>query len=248
MWWKSKERKDIVKGHGKGDWIRCPKCEEIQPIEGIEESHGLCFRCEYAFSIPALGWADLVTDLQSFEKIKVPKEVSHSRYYKKNKDYQKALKRAMKETGLEEAVVLGRATINERAVVVGVIAEEFLDGRLGLVSIEMLKRGIIAAEQKRYPFLLCFAGGALREEEGIGASFALFSLLSLRDRLIQAQTPLILYFVGKKNDSLAKALRADLYLADYGAELLADFEGIRRIKRSTLKFEISEIIEALSKA
>ena len=92
-------------------------------------------------------------------------------------NYKEKLAMAQAKTGLDEAIVIGRATINGYSVVLGVMDSYFMMGTLNTGLGQRLRYAMQQARANRLPFILFTASGGARMQEGIYALLQMNSLL-----------------------------------------------------------------------
>ena len=83
------------------------------------------------------------------------------------KGYEEKLRTLQEKTGLDEAVVTGRARIDGTEVVLGVCDGRFLMASMGEVVGEKIARAVERATQERLPVILFACSGGARMQEGI---------------------------------------------------------------------------------
>lgn len=80
--------------------------------------------------------------------------------------YEEKLKEAYK-TGLSEAVIIGRGTIEGNEVIIGVLDSAFMMGSMGAVVGEKICRAVDKAIELQVPLILCNSSGGARIQEGM---------------------------------------------------------------------------------
>jgi len=81
--------------------------------------------------------------------------------------YEEKLKEAMKESGINEAVVWGTAEIEGESTVLCVMEPNFIMGSMGSVVGEKITRAFEYAIENRLPIIIFCASGGARMQEGI---------------------------------------------------------------------------------
>lgn len=98
---------------------------------------------------------------------------------------------AQEATGLQDAVVTGRAHLMGRRVVLAVFDFRFLGGSMGSVVGEKLARAFDVARRERVPAIVVCSSGGARIQEGMVALFQMAKTAILAARLHEQGVPLI---------------------------------------------------------
>ncbi|MFB7949414.1 carboxyl transferase domain-containing protein [Kitasatospora phosalacinea] len=107
---------------------------------------------------------DLLVDPGSFRSWDEPVTVEHP-----DPGYRDALARARERTGLDEAVLTGRALLDGRPVALVACEFGFLGGSIGVATAERITRAVERATVERLPLLALPVSGGTRMQEGSAA-------------------------------------------------------------------------------
>ncbi|MFD7734900.1 carboxyl transferase domain-containing protein [Kitasatospora phosalacinea] len=107
---------------------------------------------------------ELLVDPGTFRSWDEPVTVEHP-----DPDYRDALARARERTGLDEAVLTGRALLDGRAVALVACEFGFLGGSIGVATAERITRAVERATAERLPLLALPVSGGTRMQEGSAA-------------------------------------------------------------------------------
>ena len=117
---------------------KCPKCKEILYIRDWEKNLKVCPRCNYHFRLSAHERIALLVDQGSFVELDqdlVSVDPLHFTTnppgYADHHPYTEKLAEAQRKTGLNEAVVIGHATIESRPLSLAVMDFNFMGGSMG---------------------------------------------------------------------------------------------------------------------
>ena len=170
--WFKKEQKDEAQSAEKravpdGVWEKCPGCNEALFIKELERNHMVCSKCDYHFPISAQQRIDNLTDHGSFEELWAEMHSEDPLHFIGVKAYTMSLDKAKKTTGLQDAAVCGRALIDGRRVVLGVIDFKFIGGSMGAVVGEKITRTIELATAEEIPVITVSSSGGARMQEGM---------------------------------------------------------------------------------
>lgn len=142
---------------------KCPACKVIlyKNDLGLEKT---CQHCSYNFRITAQERLALTVDDSSFEElftgIKTKNPLDFPNYLEK-------LAAIRQKTGLDEAVLTGKATIGGQPVAIGIMDSNFIMASMGTVVGEKITRLFELAIEERLPVVLFTASGGARMQEGI---------------------------------------------------------------------------------
>jgi acetyl-CoA carboxylase carboxyl transferase subunit beta len=151
-----------------GLWMSCPGCEHILYKSAVEKAMNVCPECNYHFRIDAATRIKYLTDEDSFQQILDDLRTEDPLGFKfRDTTYKQRLKAEEKKSGATEAMLIGKAFIKGRGVVLAVMEPNFLMGSMGLVVGEKLCAAVDKAMADNLPLVaVCCSGGA-RMHEGV---------------------------------------------------------------------------------
>ena len=146
-----------------GSWEKCPSCHKALHKKelGAERT---CHHCGYGFRIGAKQRLSLIVDEDSFEVWDTDIAFKNPINYP---DYEKKILIAKENTGLDEAVLIGKAKIGGFDVVIGVMDSRFIMGSMSSVVGEKITRAFEKARFLNLPVIMFTASGGARMQEGI---------------------------------------------------------------------------------
>ncbi len=151
-------------------WTRCDGCGRMVFCNELEKTRFICPACGYHFRIGAAERLAMLADEGSFTPFP-PLVTANPLDFP---GYAEKLKQAQEETGLDDAVLIGKAAILGVPCVLAIIDFSFMGGSMGSVVGEQLVRGFELALQERLPVVVVSGGGGgARMQEGI------FSLMQM---------------------------------------------------------------------
>ncbi len=154
--------------------VKCQKCQEILYERDWYRNLKVCPCCGYHFRLTAYERLDLLVDPDSF--VEVDTEITSSdplHFVSQSQVYAEKLEQERQKVHLNEAVVTGYATIEDRPLVVAVMDFRFIGGSMGAAVGEKITRVIERGLTQRIPVLIASASGGARMQEGI------FSLMQM---------------------------------------------------------------------
>jgi len=145
-------------------WSKCNKCGNLIYRDDVRANFYACPKCGGYFRLRAGRRLKMIVDRGSFEMwddemgTKNPLDFG---------GYEDKLKANQKKTGMNEAVVTGKAKINGEPTAIGIIDARFLMGSMGYVVGEKITRAIERATAEKLPVILFCCSGGARMQEGI---------------------------------------------------------------------------------
>ena len=159
-----KPRKEMPEGL----WVRCPGCEHMLYKSAVEKNLNVCPECNHHFRIEAATRIKYLADEDSFQEILGDLTTEDPLSFKfRGTTYKQRIKDDVKKSGAKEAMLIGKAFIKGRGVILAVMEPNFLMGSMGFVVGEKLCAAIDMAMAEKLPLVaVCCSGGA-RMHEGV---------------------------------------------------------------------------------
>ena len=147
---------------------KCNKCGAAILTDEVIKGKYICPKCHGYFRIPAYKRIELVTDAGSFEewdaKIDEGERPENPLDFR---GYTEKVEALRVKTGLDEAVITGKATICGYPVVIGACDGRFMMASMGHAVGEKITRAVERATEERLPVVLFTCSGGARMQEGI---------------------------------------------------------------------------------
>src|SRR6059058_5838858 len=109
----------------------CPACGSHYRDDELDDHLGVCPQCGHHFPVPARERIDQLADPGSFEEEAAEVRSADPLAFFDLRPYAERLAEAELATGLGEAIVVGRATLEEYPCVLSVMDFSFLGGSMG---------------------------------------------------------------------------------------------------------------------
>ncbi len=215
-------------------WHKCGNCEAMVYRKDFELNLKVCPKCGYHERITARERLSITVDEGSFEEWDASLTFADPLNFP---EYREKALRDQQRTGLKDAALTGKATIEGMPVAIGITDFLFMGGSMGSVVGEKVTRLIERAIDERLPvFLIIGSGGGARMQEGILSLMQMAKTSAACRRLHEAKIP----YIALLTDSMAGVHAsfgslADIILAEPGA--LVGFTGPRVIELS-LKIKV----------
>ncbi|NQN67791.1 acetyl-CoA carboxylase carboxyltransferase subunit beta [Streptococcus suis] len=209
---------------------KCPACKVIlyKNDLGLEKT---CQHCSYNFRITAQERLALTVDEGSFEELFTGIETKNPLDFP---NYLEKLAATRQKTGLDEAVLTGKATIGGQPVALGIMDSHFIMASMGTVVGEKITRLFELAIEERLPVVLFTASGGARMQEGIMSLMQMAKISAAVKRHSNAG----LFYLTVLTDpttggvTASFAMEGDIILAE--PQTLVGFAG-RRVIESTVR-------------
>ncbi|MGL5254448.1 MAG: acetyl-CoA carboxylase, carboxyltransferase subunit beta [Brevinema sp.] len=161
-WFTKKSQTDNV-------WYKCPECHFSSDMtEYVNSAKRVCEKCGYHERMLSAERVDLLCDEGSFIEINEDvTSVDFLGFFDGNSYYATKLKESRQKSELNDAVITGRAKINNHPVIIAIMDFSFMGGSMGSVVGEKITRAIEEATKKRLPFIVVCASGGARMQEGV---------------------------------------------------------------------------------
>ena len=154
------ERPEVPEGLLK----KCNKCGAAILTEEVKSTGYICPKCQGYFRVHAYERIRMTVDEDSFEEWEKDMEFVNPLEFK---GYEEKVKSLKEKTGLSEAVVTGKASIEGNPAVIAVCDGRFLMASMGQVVGEKITRAVERATKEQLPVIIFACSGGARMQEGI---------------------------------------------------------------------------------
>ena len=163
------ERKDLGEpaAPGKRHPNTCPSCGSHYRDDELQANLRVCLQCGHHFPVPARERVAQLADADSFDEEGLDVRSSDPLDFFDLRPYAERLAEAEIETGLGEAIVIGRATLDGIPCVLSVMDFSFMGGSMGSAVGEKFVRACESAAVQGAPLISVTASGGARMQEGI---------------------------------------------------------------------------------
>ena len=211
----------------------CPGCGSHYRDDELDEHLRVCPQCGHHFPVKARARIEQLADVGSFVEEHADLRSEDPLQFFDLRPYTERLAEAEMSTGLGDAMVVGRATIEELACELAVMDFSFMGGSMGSVVGEKFARACDSAAERGVTLVSVTASGGARMQEGILALMQLPKTVVAVEELHEAGCALISVMAHPTTGGLlaSYASLGDVLLAEPGA--LMSFAGPRVVAQTT---------------
>ncbi|SEQ72698.1 acetyl-CoA carboxylase, carboxyltransferase subunit beta [Piscibacillus halophilus] len=228
---KQEERDDVPEGL----MIKCPSCRQIFYRKEIEKNLMICPHCDYHHQISSRDRIDYLMgssfvewdeDMVSENPLEFP-------------GYLEKLEKDREKTGINEAVVTGKGSINGYETAIAVMDSRFRMGSMGSVVGEKISRAVERAREEQIPFIIFTASGGARMQEGVLSLMQMSKTSVALERFSRSGGLFISYMTHPTTGGVSASFASlgDYNFAEPGA--LIGFAG-RRIIEQTIREKLPD--------
>ncbi|MGC2164008.1 MAG: acetyl-CoA carboxylase, carboxyltransferase subunit beta [Silvibacterium sp.] len=236
MSWFRRDDSNIEGGGAKtvrteGLWIKCESCGQVIWRADLEANLLVCPKCAFHFKMDALTRVAMLLE-PDFELVDMDLKSTDPLEFTDLKSYKGRLKKAQKDTGLNDAIVNALGLMGNHRVVLSVMEFSFIGGSMGAVVGETIARAVDRAHDSRQPLIIVAASGGARMMEGIVSLMQLAKISTALARLDEARVPFVSVLTDPTTGGVTAsfAMLGDLNIGEPGA--LIGFAGQRVIEQT----------------
>ncbi len=225
------EASSAKKVRTEGLWVKCDGCRQIIWKKDLEANQNVCPKCERHFRIDArTRLAQLLDGPYATDDMTL--RSTDPLNFTDLKPYKDRLVQAERQTGLKDAVINARGTLDGRPVMVSSMEYPFIGGSMGAVVGEAIARAVERATHDRIPLIIVSASGGARMMEGVVSLMQLAKISAALARMDDARVPYISVLTDPTTGGVTAsyAMLGDLNVAEPGA--LIGFAGPRVIEQT----------------
>jgi acetyl-CoA carboxylase carboxyl transferase beta subunit len=211
----------------------CPKCQSHFRDDELEESLWVCSHCGHHFPMRARARIVSLADEGSFAEEAADLRSDDPLDFFDLRPYGERLAEAELGTGLGEAIVIGRATVEGNPCELAVMDFAFMGGSMGSAVGEKFARACESAVEQGVPLISVSASGGARMQEGILALMQLPKTIVAVADLHDAGCAYVSVLAHPTTGGVLASFASlgDVLLAEPGA--LMSFTGPRVVQQTT---------------
>lgn len=207
----------------------CERCGHDLSQDRIWRQYSVCSNCGRHERIGAWQRVEMLVDRDSFQEINQSLVSVDPLEFTDSKPYRDRVLAARDKTGLNEAVLTGRARIRGHEFVLAVVDFRFLGGSMGSVAGEKIALAFEHATERKIPIITIVASGGARMQEGMLSLVQMAKTTAAAKRASDAGIPYISILTDPTTGGMyaSYASHGDIILAE--PEALIGFAGPRVI-------------------
>ena len=223
-----------------GLWMKCPACEHMLYKSAVEKNLNVCPECDHHFRIDAATRIKYLTDEESFQQVLSDLTTNDPLDFKfRETTYKHRIKADEKKSGAKEAMLIGKAFIKGRGLILAVMEPNFLMGSMGFVVGEKFCTAVDMATDEKLPLVVVSCSGGARMHEGVVSLGQMAKTAAAIAKFDEAGGLFISVLTDPTTGGVSAsfAMLGDCIIAEPGA--LIGFAGPRTIAE-TIKVELPE--------
>jgi acetyl-CoA carboxylase carboxyl transferase subunit beta len=237
MAWFRKEKQALEPSQEKrvqteGLWVKCEGCKQILWKKDLEANLLCCPKCHYHFKMNARARLGMLFDGGGYAEHDARLASTDPLQFKDTKSYRDRLKKAEKETGLKDALIVGAGLLDGKPLIIGAMEFQFVGGSMGAVVGEKITRAIDRCIAQKLPLVVVSCSGGARMMEGAISLMQMAKISAALARLDEARRPYISVLTDPTTGGVTAsfAMLGDLNIVEPGA--LVGFAGPRVIEQT----------------
>ena len=222
-----------------GLWSSCPSCESVLYAPELEKSLFVCPKCDHHLRIGARKRLEIFLDNGFFHEIAPDIKTKDALKFKDTKYYSSRIKDAVSATGENEAIIIGKGSLDSMPVVVAAFEFRFMGGSMGGVVGEKFVQGVNEAIKDHSPFICFSTSGGARMQESMISLMQMAKTSAALQKLKAAKLPYISVMIDPiyGGVSASLAMLGDINIAEPDA--LVGFAG-RRVIEQTVRVDLPD--------
>jgi acetyl-CoA carboxylase carboxyl transferase beta subunit len=227
------EHKGPQPEEGKRHPNTCPGCGSHYRDDELRAALRVCPQCGHHFPMPARERIDFLADPDTFEEEAAELRSADPLEFFDLRPYRERLAEAELQTGLGEAILIGRAALDGHQFALSVMDFSFLGGSMGSAVGEKFVRACETAAESGMPLISVTASGGARMQEGILSLMQLPKTVCAVEDLHDAGSALISVMAHPTTAGVLASFASlgDVIVAEPGA--LLSFTGPRVVQQTT---------------
>ncbi len=228
-----------------GVWYSCKKCKAAIPFKDFVGNLWCCTKCHETGRIGSKEYFEILFDENEFEVLFENIVPSDKLEFIDEKPYPDRIKSAVRNTGLTEAIRVGRGNIEGNSTVIACMDFSFIGGSMGSVVGERIAKGIDEAIKTKSAFIIISKSGGARMMESAFSLMQMAKTSAKLTQLAEAKLPYISIMTDPTTGgvSASYAMLGDINISEPNA--LIGFAGPRVVKETIKKvlpkgFQMSE--------
>ncbi|GAA5122613.1 acetyl-CoA carboxylase carboxyltransferase subunit beta [Luteolibacter yonseiensis] len=213
-----------------GLWVKCPDCGALIHTLELKQNLHVCVHCSHHFLIDSRERIAMLADEGSFEETEAGLVSANPLGFA---GYEAKTAALREKTGLDDAVISGRLTIDGQKAMIAVMDFKFFAGSMGSVVGEKITRAIETAIAEKRGVIIVSASSGARMQEGMLSLMQMAKTCGALARLSEAKLPYISLLTHPTTGGVTASFATigDINLAE--PKCMIGFAGPRVVKETT---------------
>ncbi len=213
-----------------GLWTKCPDCGALIHTIELQQNFQVCLSCSHHFLIGSRERIAMLADEGSFEETEAGLVSANPLGFT---GYEGKTAGLREKTGLDDAVICGRLTINGQRAMIAVMDFKFFAGSMGSVVGEKITRAIEMGIAEKRGVIIVSASSGARMQEGMLSLMQMAKTCGALARLSEAKLPYISLLTHPTTGGVTASFATigDINLAE--PKCMIGFAGPRVVKETT---------------
>lgn len=143
---------------------KCNACKAAIVTEDVKNNYYICPKCHNYFRVHAKRRVEMIADEGTFEEWDHGLHAGNPLSFP---GYEEKIQTLQEKTGLDEAILTGKAKIGGHEVVLGICDGRFMMASMGWAVGEKIARAVERATEEKLPVIIFACSGGARMQEGI---------------------------------------------------------------------------------
>jgi acetyl-CoA carboxylase carboxyl transferase subunit beta len=229
---KPKIKIQTTKKDGFSGWIKCSGCDELIHANELAQNINCCPKCNYHYRLALKQRLDLLADEGTFQELFDNIKPVDALHFVDTESYKKRIEEAQKKTGRDDAICVGKCTLEGHPIALAVLDFSYMGGSMGSIVGERLTRLIELAAREKCPLVVVSSSGGARMQESILSLMQMAKTSAALAKLHETGTPYISVLTNPTTGGVTAsfATLGDIIVAEPGA--LIAFAGPRVVEQT----------------
>ncbi len=218
-------------------WQNCPSCANMIHHKDLNENLYVCNTCNFHFKMSVERRIETLFQKNSFKEVELEKVSDDPLNFNDKKKYKDRLKEYRKKTNYNDAFILGKAFLDQKKAIYGLINFDFMGGSMGRAVGAGIVSGAKIAIEEKCPFIIFTASGGARMQEGIISLMQMPRTVAAIELLNKNRIPYIVVLTEPTTGGVTAsfAMLGDITIAEKGSTI--GFAG-KRVIQDTIREEL----------
>ena len=218
-------------------WQNCPSCANMIHHKDLNENLYVCITCNFHFKMSVEKRIETLFEKNIFKEVELEKVSDDPLNFNDKKKYKDRLKEYRKKTNYHDAFILGKAFLDQKKAIYGLINFDFMGGSMGRAVGAGIVSGVKIAIEEKCPFIIFTASGGARMQEGIISLMQMPRTVAAIELLNKNRIPYIVVLTEPTTGGVTAsfAMLGDITIAEKGSTI--GFAG-KRVIQDTIREEL----------